>query len=325
MRNRSMKLRIIILGLALMVTAIVGGYAFAERPKDVKLTADGVEINLYTSAETVKEALIEAGFDDFKETKVSTDLANPIVDNMEIELRTLKHVSFRDGNTVKVMRTYSNTVGELIEETGTEYDQDDIISPARLGRIKDGEKVSLDHIEKVTETKTVEIPFEIENKESNEILKGQKKIEKEGVVGEKRVTKEITYKNGEKVEEKELNAEITKEAVNQVVVNGSKEVENTVSGKSTTSKISLREFINRGVVNWGGYKFTYYSQRVLPGKGLKIPGRHVSASGFVCDGNGYIVLAGSAVKGTVFSTPFGAPGKIYDRGTSGRHLDVYVR
>lgn len=88
---------------------------------------------------------------------------------------------------------------------------------------------------------------------------------------------------------------------------------------------SLESFMAQGVVNWGGYKFTYYSQQVLPGGGLAIPGRHVNDAGYVSDADGYIVLAGSAPKGTVFETPFGYQGKIYDRGTVGNHLDVYIR
>lgn len=88
---------------------------------------------------------------------------------------------------------------------------------------------------------------------------------------------------------------------------------------------SLESFMFSGVVNWGGNKFTYYSQQVLPGEGLAVPGRHVNAAGYVSDADGYLVLAGSAPKGTVFDTPFGYQGKIYDRGTVGNHLDVYIR
>ncbi len=97
------------------------------------------------------------------------------------------------------------------------------------------------------------------------------------------------------------------------------------SNLTTTGQYGLRDLQFQGVIMWGGYKFTYYSQQVLPGGGLRIPGRHVNGSGFVSDGDGYIVLAGSAPMGTVYATPFGAPGKIYDRGTSGNHLDVYTQ
>ena len=99
----------------------------------------------------------------------------------------------------------------------------------------------------------------------------------------------------------------------------------SVSEISINTELTLEEFMFRGAVLWGGYKFTYYSQQVLPGEGLSIPGRHVNAGGFVSDGDGYIVLAGSAAKGTVYDTPFGYQGKIYDRGTVGNHLDVYIR
>lgn len=97
------------------------------------------------------------------------------------------------------------------------------------------------------------------------------------------------------------------------------------SGDKPAALYTLAQFMSSGVVNWGGYRFTYYSQQVLPGGGLAIPGRHVSEAGYVTDADGYIVLAGSAPKGSVFPTPFGADGKIYDRGTVGNHLDVYVR
>ncbi len=97
------------------------------------------------------------------------------------------------------------------------------------------------------------------------------------------------------------------------------------SGEGTTGLYSVDDLMFMGVINWGGYKFTYYSQSVLPGGGLVIPGRHVSADGFVVDGDGYIALAGDAPKGTVYATPFGRSGKIYDRGTYGNHLDVYTR
>lgn len=93
---------------------------------------------------------------------------------------------------------------------------------------------------------------------------------------------------------------------------------------STEALYSVHDLMFQGVIHWGGLKFTYYSERVLPGGGLSIPGRHVSADGYVVDGDGYIALAGSAPMGTVYDTPFGRPGKIYDRGTSGNHLDVYT-
>lgn len=85
---------------------------------------------------------------------------------------------------------------------------------------------------------------------------------------------------------------------------------------------SYYDFLTAGIVYHNGNKFSYYSQSVLPGGGLNIPGRHTDG-GFVKDGDGYICVANDGPLGSVISTPWG-DAKIYDRGTSGNHYDVYV-
>jgi len=85
-------------------------------------------------------------------------------------------------------------------------------------------------------------------------------------------------------------------------------------------------FKRAGVIWWNGYKYTWYSQRVLPGYGLKIPGRHLDGQGFVCDNNGYIVLgSNTANRGKLIATPFGRFGKVYDAGYVGTYwFDCYT-
>lgn len=95
--------------------------------------------------------------------------------------------------------------------------------------------------------------------------------------------------------------------------------------KTYKAKYSLSYFRRAGVIHWNGWRWTYYSEKVLPGHGLKIPGRHVDGNGFVCDENNYICLASSRLsKGTVVDTPFGKQGKIYDSGCASNTLDVYI-
>ena len=91
-----------------------------------------------------------------------------------------------------------------------------------------------------------------------------------------------------------------------------------------TPAYDANNFQSAGVISWGGYKWTWYSQRVLPGGGLKIPGRHVGAYGFICDENEYICLASTTVSyGTVIETPFGMYGKVYDSGCAYGVMDCY--
>lgn len=94
------------------------------------------------------------------------------------------------------------------------------------------------------------------------------------------------------------------------------------------AQYSLDEFRHSGVISWGGYQWTYYSELILPGNGLNIPGRHTTEDGYVCDGDGYVVLAADLnmlPRYSVVDTPFGRKGKVYDTGCAYGVLDVYVR
>ena len=85
------------------------------------------------------------------------------------------------------------------------------------------------------------------------------------------------------------------------------------------------EFYNMGIIEWGGWSWTYYSEVYMPGTALPIPGRWTDENGYVCDENNYICLASSSLpKGTIVDTPFGKMGKVYDCGCLSYILDVYV-
>lgn len=102
-------------------------------------------------------------------------------------------------------------------------------------------------------------------------------------------------------------------------------VEDTVFQSDYDALYTPVDFQNMGIIDWGGWCWTFYSQRAMPGEGLIIPGRHVDYNGYVCDENDYICLASSSLdKGTVVDTPFGKMGKVYDCGCLNYILDVYV-
>ena len=80
-----------------------------------------------------------------------------------------------------------------------------------------------------------------------------------------------------------------------------------------------------GVKNYNGQRETYYSQRILPGGGLKIPGRHVANDGTIRDKDGYIVVSCNysfKSKYPKFMTSLG-PAKVYDTGCAYGTVDIY--
>ena len=97
------------------------------------------------------------------------------------------------------------------------------------------------------------------------------------------------------------------------------------SQETNKAQYSASEFMNMGVIHWNGWRWTWYSEKVLPGKGLDVPNRHSDSNGYICDNNDYICLSSSSLNmGTVIATPFGKNGKVYDTGCANDTIDVYV-
>jgi peptidoglycan hydrolase CwlO-like protein len=81
---------------------------------------------------------------------------------------------------------------------------------------------------------------------------------------------------------------------------------------------------SKGRIWFNGHSETYYSQKVLPGGGLAIPGRHIASDGTIRDRDNYIVVASDDYpKGTVVQTSLGA-GKVYDTGSGKGNIDLYT-
>lgn len=100
-----------------------------------------------------------------------------------------------------------------------------------------------------------------------------------------------------------------------------------VNANANGNWISAASFRMSGrVYDGSGWSYTYYSEKVLPGGGLSIPGRHVDDEGYVVDGDGNLCLASDDLAyGTVVSVPFGSgTAVVYDCGSGYGNLDVYV-
>ena len=151
-------------------------------------------------------------------------------------------------------------------------------------------------------------------------------VETTEIVSEKETTTEATTSEKSTVEETTVEETTTKETTTEATTE--KGIDYDIDANVDDRHYSLATFKYNGEhYDGSGYKFTWYSEKVLPGPGLKIPGRHVNDEGYVCDEDGNICLASTELpKGTVVKVPFGdGIGVVYDECVaSGRILDVYI-
>ena len=115
---------------------------------------------------------------------------------------------------------------------------------------------------------------------------------------------------------------VTEASESEVTINDQKEIIAVSAQKIYTKE----EFIHQGVINWNGWNWTYYLLSMFPGStSTPVQGKHVNEDQFVCDEDGYIILASVDLPPyTVVETPFGYMGKVYDTGCPSGVLDVYT-
>lgn len=100
-----------------------------------------------------------------------------------------------------------------------------------------------------TLTETEEIPFSTESRYSADMDEGTSKTEVVGVNGKKEVTYEVTYENGVEVSRTAVDEKIIAEAVNEVIVYGTKKAEAPSSAAPTRPEPDLSAFAEGTVVS----------------------------------------------------------------------------
>lgn len=325
--------------------------------KKIHLSERGNSSVVETNAGTVEELLKETGIE-----LESNDIVIPAIDSKlsesdEVAIIYYKEEKYKKTSKIKfdVEKEFSSEVkfGEtVVEQKGkdgkkeSQYKEvtknDVILSDKKISEKIIDEPVTEKILIGTKETVEESISNKTITKENTSMYKNETKVIEEGNKG----TRTKIYHNDGKTR-KLVSNEVTKEPVDKIVQKGtkskpkkSKPTENksstnksseTQSSQSTatSAKYTLSQFQFNGVIHDGGRKFTYYSQSVLPGGGLSIPGRHINAGGYVADSNGYIVIASnsSISKGTVIDTPFGYKGKVYDicAACDSKWFDVYTK
>lgn len=306
--------------------------------KEVNLSIEGKNIVTKTNAGTVAELLKEEGIEIGENQIVIPSLDSRVYDEETIVIINQNKQTYIQEEQIeyKVEKEYSIDIPygetEIIQkgENGTLEKTYEKVT--KNGIIVSNEKVSeritkLPVTEKILEGTREVVKEEIENKtitkENNSMFIGETKIVQEGHKG----LKEFVYEN-DGDNRVLISEEVIKDPKDRIIEKGTKKKDKK-SSVATSQKYTLSQFKHNGVVHYGGKKYTYYSQSVLPGGGLKIPGRHVNSDGYIADKDGYIVVASNRniAKGTVIDTPFGYKGKVYDTCASctKNWFDIYIK
>lgn len=188
----------------------------------ITICNDGKSQLVHLAKGTVADALKKAGI-----TLADDEISVPAPDSeitkdMVISIFKTKTVSVTaDGKTTNVQLALAN-VYDALNFAGYEVDDDDILSTSHNEDVENINAVTIKRVTYKTESSKEKIAYDTVKKNSDDVELGETKVKTEGKDGEKIVTREVKYIDGEKTSDKVVAEKTIKKPVDKVVLVGTK-------------------------------------------------------------------------------------------------------
>ena len=193
------------------------------KPHDVLIYDKGKLAKVVTVSGTVGDAIEKSGIKLKDGDKLSVGKKVTVTENMRVDIyRAFTVTLISDGRKQKI-RTTECTVEDFLKSAGVRVSADDIVAPKMTEKLTKNSKVQVKRVTYKEFKKTVTVKYETKVKYDDSMYEEQVKVEREGKNGKQVNYYRKKYIDG-KYDSKELvKTEVTKEAVNKIVVWGSKE------------------------------------------------------------------------------------------------------
>jgi uncharacterized protein YabE (DUF348 family)/3D (Asp-Asp-Asp) domain-containing protein len=217
-----------------------------NRAVPVELIADGSVQSYLTPEKTIRAFFSAENVTLYEKDKLSVNLDAQIVSGMSMKIDRAVPVELTADGEVVTFLTPEKTVKEFLETENIVFNEKDKVSEDLEAPIESGMKMTIVRVTSEVIEELESIAFGVQEKKDSSMLKGKSEVKQEGVKGEKKITKEITYEDGLEVSRVELSDEVVKEPVDKIVAVGTKvpvqpvQTVQTVKKPSTSSIIASR-------------------------------------------------------------------------------------
>ncbi|MEU5843515.1 transglycosylase family protein [Rhodococcus sp. NPDC047139] len=234
-----------------------------RQAREIRLTVDGEERSVWTTALTVDEALDQFRLSDDVYVSASRSHRLPL-DGADLEVVTVKTVRFADnGAPASELRIAAPTVADLLEAQGAKLEQADSVTPALDAPLEEGMEVVItrDRIEPRTENHPIAPPEH--RVDDPNMFQGETAVNDPGAPGERAVTFDVHTVNGVEVGRVETGFTVVTEPRPVIVRVGTKPKPAVpVSSRASTwdalaqCEATGNWSINTGNGFYGGLQFT---------------------------------------------------------------------
>lgn len=201
-----------------------------RRACQVVVLADGKQTTVTRIGGTVEDALKEAGVTVGEEDSLNYDKDEPLFDKMHIRVTRMMKVRITADGETREVETSAQTVEDVLKKFQVELDEDDRVEPEGKTKVTEGMEITVHRVEVKEEVKTEEVPFETQYQDTDSLYEGETQVKTQGVAGEKEVTYQVTFVDGEEESREAASEKVTKEPVAEVVLRGTAEREQSGAG-----------------------------------------------------------------------------------------------
>jgi uncharacterized protein YabE (DUF348 family) len=191
-----------------------------ERAKELSLTIDGKKRDVWTTADTVDQALTQLGQDP-RALQLSADRSREIpLDGLAVTATPLRTVKLSvAGAPAKSVRTGAKTVADVLKEQGVTLGAADTTTPKAATAVKDGLTISVSRVKTTDVTTTVDVAPKDVRTGDPALDKGKTVVAKAGTPGKQKVVTRVTTVNGKETARKEIaRTTVTEATPNQIRV-----------------------------------------------------------------------------------------------------------
>lgn len=200
-----------------------------KKAKQVALTVNGEEQQVWTTADDVESFLKSQNITVKEQDKLNQKLDQPIENGMNIVYEPAFLVTLNvDGKQLEIWTT-STTVADFLKKKSVALNDLDRVEPAMEETLTKPTEVNVIRVEKVTDVVEEEISFATVTKKDSNLENGKEKVIQEGTTGLVVKHYEVTLENGVEVSRQLIKEETKRESKDRIVAVGTKQPTPSVS------------------------------------------------------------------------------------------------
>jgi uncharacterized protein YabE (DUF348 family) len=272
--------------------------------KPVTLNVDGTPLVIHTTASTLSTVLADTAVADIGSAWVSVDPASPLPRaGLVVMVSTPKNVKLKVAGKTTELTTTATTIADLLVEQNLSVSDTDIVQPAAVATVEDGQEIVLDRVVVKTKTRTESVKFATVQKRNTSLWKGESRIITSGRSGKAKRTYEITVLNGKVTKKVVVHETVLSKPVRQVLEVGTKTSSNGIginlARAGMWDRIARCESggnwrINTGNGYYGGLQFNRASWNSNGGRDFAAYPHQASRAEQITVANRYYAKAGTS-------------------------------